>query len=271
MLYEDNRNDLIAQGRRGEREKEDGKTRFEKRVKSKFSTSVREYNSIDMNSVFFDGILTVNIPVKGETANYLVRIKFGGFMDLLQEETKRIGKVDLRTITRALIRAFNSDDVFIHCSCPDFKYRFNYWATVREINSGTPENRPARITNPTDNKGPGCKHIMLVLSNTQWLIKVSSVLNNYIKYMEANRKNDYAKFIYPALYGEEYKEPVQLSLDDVDSTELDTETDTIDTANEYGRTSGRFKAGNPYRFQRDENKQIPGQMSVDDIEIEEED
>ena len=89
MLYEDNRNDLIAQGRRGEREKGDGKTRFEKRVKSKFSTSVREYNSIDMNSVFFDGILTVNIPVKGETANYLVRIKFGGFMDLLQEEAKR--------------------------------------------------------------------------------------------------------------------------------------------------------------------------------------
>ena len=266
FLYEDSRNELIAQGKRGEREKGDGKTRFEKRVKSSFSTSVREYNSIDMNSVFFDGILNVNIPVKGETDNYLVRIKFGGFMDILQAEVKRLGKVDLRTITRALISAFNSNDTFIHCSCQDFKYRFNYWATVKGFNSGAPQLIPARITNPTNNKGPGCKHIMLVLSNTQWLIKVSSVLNNYIKYMEANRKNDYAQYIYPALYGEPYKEPVQLSIDDSDTGELDTTTTTIDTANEYGRTSGRFKQGNPYRFQRNTNRPIRGQMTLYDVD-----
>ena len=735
FLYEDSRNELIAQGKRGEREKGDGKTRFEKRVKSSFSTSVREYNSIDMNSVFFDGILNVNIPVKGETDNYLVRIKFGGFMDILQAEVKRLGKVDLRTITRALISAFNSDDTFIHCSCltgdtrikllngtsptiaeivakynageelyvysvdsngdfhpgkvakawktdtrrdfirisldngkqiectpehlimlrdgrytpasslksgmslmplyfseskgydtvkfnstgkyhsvykvvandlkkseideasiralsdstdmkynvaihhkdfdkhnnmpsnlqvmtakehwmyhanlagcptltpegraklsecmtrrnthptecmietrnknlekgrardydadrkekqsllmqqtmkkyystktseyysvradnykdngvyqkisisqklnwanntarkqaasrrvsgrnnpacraevrekisvarkgatsttlgkklynneqrciylspedkipegfvlggkrksaktrsrmsqsvtkdvvlkrhraiwlrhaekllsegiditednwnssrltsearytlyynsfkefidtlgindnfnhkivsvehimlensvpvydlqieeyenflldagvivhncPDFKYRFDYWATVKGFNSGAPQTIPARITNPTNNKGPGCKHIMLVLSNTQWLIKVSSVLNNYIKYMETNRKNDYAQYIYPALYGEPYKEPVQLSIDDSDTGELDTTTTTIDTANEYGRTSGRFKQGNPYRFQRNTNRPTRGQMTLYDVD-----
>ena len=738
ILYEDSRNDLIAQGKRGEKEKGDGKSRFEKRVKSKFSTSVREYNAIDMNSVFFDGILTINIPVKGETANYLVRIKFGGFMEELQQETKRLGRVDLRTITRALINAFNRDDVYIHCSClsgdtkiklldgtsptirelvdrydsgeelyvysvddrgdfcpgkvlrawqtgirnemirvtldngeviectpehlfmlrdgtyipadalrsgvslmplyfsssngyetvkynstgkyhsvykvvaeklkqteieeaslrakldstnmrydvaihhkdfnksnnhpdnlevmtanehwmyhanlngsytlteegrkvlsdlmrarnanptqrmievrnsnlekgkqrnydldrrlqqseimrstmqkyysswtvedyqkraelysklgvgdkistgqkrnweenperrkkaslrisgnnnpacnpevrakisrarkgscgsntgmkmytngkdciylapddiipegfviggipksdetkmkmkasvtkevvlkrhrslwlrhaskllsegitinedvwnstrlhsearytvyfdsfdkfinflglndnfnhkvvsverillpspepvydlkidkyenflldagvivhncPDFQYRFSYWTTVHDINSGAPESRPARITNPHDNKGPGCKHIMLVLSNTSWIIKVSSVINNYIKYMEMNRKNDYAKYIYPALYGEEYKEPVQLSMDDSQTGKLDTETDTIDTANEYGRTSGRFKPGNPYRFQRNPDRPIKGQMTLDDVEDEE--
>lgn len=269
ILYEDSRNDLIAQGKRGEKEKGDGKSRFEKRVKSKFSTSVREYNAIDMNSVFFDGILTINIPVKGETANYLVRIKFGGFMEELQQETKRLGRVDLRTITRALINAFNRDDVYIHCSCPDFQYRFSYWTTVHDINSGAPESRPARITNPHDNKGPGCKHIMLVLSNTQWIIKVSSVINNYIKYMEMNRKNDYAKYIYPALYGEEYKEPVQLSMDDSQTGKLDTETDTIDTANEYGRTSGRFKPGNPYRFQRNPDRPIKGQMTLNDVEDEE--
>ena len=735
FLYEDSRNELIAQGKRGEREKGDGKTRFEKRVKSSFSTSVREYNSIDMNSVFFDGILNVNIPVKGETDNYLVRIKFGGFMDILRAEVKRLGKVDLRTITRALVSAFNSDDTFIHCSClsgdtriklldgtsptieeivakynigeelyvysvdnngdfhpgkvvkawrtdtrrdfiritldngrqiectpehlfmlrdgryvpasslmcgmslmplyfsdsngyetvkfnstgkyhsvykvvandlkkseideasiralldstdmkydvaihhidfnkrnnmpsnlqvmtakehwmyhanlagcstltpegrkklseymtvrnayptermletrvrnlqkgqernydsdrkaqqsrvmretmqkyystwtaedykaraakyreggayfkssasqklnwadntarkqaashrvsgsnnpacrpevrekiskshkgassntlgkkmynngqrciylspddeipegfvlggklkssatrskmsqsvtrevvlkrhraiwlrhaekllseginitldnwnssrlnsearytlyynsfeefidalgikdnfnhkvvsvehimledpvpvydlqvaeyenflldagvivhncPDFKYRFNYWATVKGFNSGAPQTIPARITNPTNNKGPGCKHIMFVLSNTQWLIKVSSVLNNYIKYMEANRKNDYAQYIYPALYGEPYKEPVQLSIDDSDTGELDTTTTTIDTANEYGRTSVRFKQGNPYRFQRNTNRPIRGQMTLYDVD-----
>ena len=261
VLHEESRNSLIAQGRQGEKERTDGKSRFEKRVKSRFATSVREYNSINMNSVFKDGILTVNIPVVGETDNYKVRIKFGGFLDQLQQETVRLGKVDLRTITRALISAFNRDDVYISCSCPDFHYRFQYWATVKDINSGDPEDRPADIRNPKDNKGPGCKHIMLVLSNTTWILKVSSVINNYIKYIERTRKNDYARYIYPALYGKEYTEPVQLSIEDSDNTELDSSSDTLDTSNEYGRTSGRFKTGNPYRFQKTSKQDDERQMT----------
>ena len=190
-------------------------------------------------------------------------------MDQLQQETKRLGKVDLRTIVRALVEAFNRDDVYISCSCEDFQYRFRYWATVHDINSGDTENRPARITNPQDNKGPGCKHIMLVLSNTQWIMKVGSVINNYIKYMERTRKNDYAKYIYPVLYGETYKEPVQLSLYDSDTGELDTSKDTVDDSNEYGRTSTRFKPGNPYRYQRDASSPIKGQVSIEDTSEEE--
>ena len=622
ILYEDSRNDLIAQGKRGEKEKGDGKSRFEKRVKSKFSTSVREYNAIDMNSVFFDGILTINIPVKGETANYLVRIKFGGFMEELQQETKRLGRVDLRTITRALINAFNRDDVYIHCSClsgdtkiklldgtsptirelvdrydsgeelyvysvddrgdfcpgkvlrawqtgirnemirvtldngeviectpehlfmlrdgtyipadalrsgvslmplyfsssngyetvkynstgkyhsvykvvteklkqteieeaslrakldstnmrydvaihhidfnklnnypenlrimtgyehwmyhaeevgfkrlwsdkvwsdntkklcsenmkktnekyrevwhdrrvqmgkasstsydkglnsksvidrmhesrkqkmiqlnkdpyyirkrlegriynnmlkvinlgyelteenytmvgksaraprvstafssfdeavsyfklnhkvksieyltlenqpvydiklknsnnflvdagvilhncPDWAYRMAYWASVNDLNSGEPEDRPSDITNPKNDLGPGCKHVMLVLSNMNWLLKVASVINNYIKFFERNRKKEYADIIYPAIFGKPYEEPVQLSMDDTD--ELASDTDTIDTANIQGAVSGRFQRGNEYRF-RPKETPPKNQMSIDDVE-----
>lgn len=260
-LYEETRNSLIAKGKGGEREQGDGKSRFEKRVKSRFSTSVKEYNSIDMNSVFREGILTIGIPIRGETGDYIVRIKFGGFLEQLQKEASRIGKVDLRTITRALIEAFNREDVYISCNCADFRYRFKYWATINDINSEDPENRPSNITNPSNNKGPGCKHILLVLSNTQWILKVSSVINNYIKYMEHNRKNDYAKYIYPAVYGHEYVDPVQLSFDD--SNYLDTDRSFVDKANEYGRTSGRFKTGNPYRFKKTE-KPIDGQISMED-------
>ena len=584
ILNEDRRSELISKGKSGEREKGDGKTRFEKRVKSKVANTVREYNQINMNSVFKDGILTVLIPVIGETSNYKVKIKFGGFLDILRRETKRLSKVDLRTIVRALLDSFNQDDVYISCSCLhpdtkiklldgteptvqemcqrfeagerlycysvdsqgdfipgevekvwvtgqttelieitldngervqttldhlymlrdgtylpaaelqegqslmplyfgnikgyetirynshkgcnstykmvaayfrsdeikeaelraqpgdgmsykvaihhkdfhkenntpenlqvmtakehwmyhaslcgpdrpisdrakeisrqnaikrnanptpamieaqdavrgvskkestkqrmsqarlnespekraqriqrcaytkiekvlrrvinqklpltiesykqcrgsgdpnilkhfssveeavkyfqlnhkvtsirriyleapidvydikmkdepnflvsagvilhnclDFFYRFSYWATVKDINSGEPQLIPAKITNPTNNKGPGCKHVMLVLSNTVWLLKVASVINNYIKYMERYRQNDYAKIIYPAIYGKEYTQPVQLSIDDSkDETLTDDET-FIDTTNEYGRTSGRFR------------------------------
>ena len=102
---------------------------------------------------------------------------------------------------------------------------------------------------------------MLVLSNTTWILKVSSVINNYIKYIERTRKNDYARYIYPALYGKEYTEPVQLSIEDSDNTELDSSSDTLDTSNEYGRTSGRFKTGNPYRFQKTSKQDDERQMT----------
>lgn len=265
-LFEDKRNQLMAQGRRGTKEK-DGKSRYEKRVKSKVASTVREFNEIDMQSLFVHNILTINVPVRGETNNYLVRIKFGGFLDLLRNQLDRQdGVLNLRAITRALLDAFNQDDVYIHCSCPDYQYRFAYWSSIKDINAGPPEKRPAKITNPRNDKGPGCKHIMLVLSNNSWLIKVASVINNWIIYMSKNRKKQYADIVYPAIYGHEYEEPVQLSIDDTIDI---NDQETIDIANKEGRTRGQFKAGNPYRYQPRNTPK--GQMSMtDEAEVEEE-
>ena len=184
-LLEDKRNQLMAQGRRGTKEK-DGKSRYEKRVKSKVASVVKEFNNIDMQSLFVHNILTINVPVRGETNNYLVTIKFGGFLDILRRQLDRQnGELNLRAITRSLLDAFNQNDVYIHCSCDDYKFRFSYWSSIKDINAGPPERRPAKITNPRNDKGPGCKHIMLVLSNNSWLIKVASVINNWIIYIKA--------------------------------------------------------------------------------------
>lgn len=264
FLQEDKRTQLIAQGKRGEREKTDGKTRYEKRVKSRFSSATREYNQIDMNQLFKDNILTVLIPVRGETDDYFVKIKFGGFLDILRKRLEQQDNIiNLRSVIRALLDAFNSDDVYIHCSCPDWKYRMAFWATVTDILSGDPENRPSKITNPKNTLGPGCKHVMLVLANTSWLIKVASVIHNYIKYFEKNKKQQYADILYPAIFGKEYEEPVQLSFDDSD--ELESDTQIIDDANKAGIERGRFQTGNQYRFQKSD-KPDPNQQSIDDIE-----
>lgn len=263
-LLEDRRVELVSKGKRGEREKGDGKTRYEKRVKSSFASSTRSYNKINMNELFKDNILTVGIDVRGETNSYVVTIKFGGFLDLLRRRLEQqSGVLDLRSIIRALIDAFNSDDVYISCQCPDFFYRFGYWATVDNINSGEPQLIPSDITNPNNKLGPGCKHIMLVLSNTGWLIKVASVINNYIRYFEQHRQKDYADIIYPAIYGKEYEEPVQLSMDDTD--ELESEEEVIDKTNEYGRTRTQFKPGNKegIRF-------APKSANVDQLSLEDE-
>lgn len=79
--------------------------------------------------------------------------------------------------------------------------------------------------------------------------------------MEKNKKKLYADFIYPALYGKEYEEPVQLDM--FNSGELETGSDTLDKSNQYARTKTQFKPGNIYRYQKQPNK---GQRSFLDNE-----
>ena len=225
-----------------------------------------------MQSLFVHDILTINVPVHGETDDYLVRIKFGGFLDLLRRRIEQQGnKLDLRSVTRALLDAFNQEDVYIRCNCGDFTYRHAYWSTIKNINSGVPEKRPSAITNPKNNLGPGCKHIMLVLANNSWLTRVARVIYNYILYMNRTQQKLYADIIYPAIYGEKYQGPVQIGMLDkqeLDNTLDDNTTDDIDQANKEGRQRGIFKPGNKYRFKPDER---PGKMqvSLDDVEDEE--
>lgn len=264
-LYEDSRTKLLTKSKSSVK----GKQRFNRRSKSKVANNVRQYNSIDMNKLFKENILTVNISVKGETDDYTVRISFGGFLDILRDLLDDdVNNLNLRNITRALITGFNKDDVYIFCSCPDFHYRFGYWATRNNLTSGEPENRPSDITNPKDTLGSGCKHILLVLSNNSWLIKVASVINNYIKYMEKHYQKLYADIIYPAIFDKEYEEPVQLSLDDTDDNTLRTDSDTIDDANKYNQERTKFKKDNTQgiRFASDNKNDDQMELPLDDEE-----
>ena len=254
-LLEDKRSQYTSKSRVSDKEM-DGKTRFEKRMKSKTSTSNREYNQIDMNKLFKDRILTVGVPVRGETDNYVVKISFGGIIDTIQKRLEQNGGVlDLKTIIRAIIDCFNREDIYVHCTCPDFKYRHAYWLTVKGLNSGDPENRPSKITNPRDTKGPGCKHIMLVLNNNKWIMKVASVIYNYINYVQKHYEKQYADIIYPALYNKEYEEPVQLSFDD-------EETPDISKANEYARTKNQWTSDTNWRWTKSNNDEEDGQQNL---------
>lgn len=257
-LNEDSRSSLLSKSKQSKK----GFERFKKRVKSRVANSVKQYNAIDMNKLFKDDILTVDINVKGETDNYIVKISFGGFCQLLQDQIeKQNGKLDFKAVTRALILGFNKDDVFIRCSCPDAQYRFAYWQSKNSIITGDPETRPSDITNPDDSLGASCKHVLLVLSNTSWLLKVGSTILNYIRYMEKHYEKLYADIIYPAIYGKEYEEPVQLDLFDDDT--LETDSDMLDKSNEYARTKNQFKQGNTQGI-RFAPKQTNTQMSIDD-------
>ena len=266
FLTEDKRQSLINKSKTSEK----GKKRFDRRNKSKVANTVKSFNSIDMNKLFKEDILTVNIPVNGETDDYIVRITFGGFLEILRGHVSTDRELNFRDVARAAITGFNRDDVFIHCSCPDFKYRFNYYATRNSINSGTPETRPSKITNPDDSLGSACKHVLLVLNNTSWIIRVARVIVNYIKYMKMHYQKLYADIIHPAVYGSKYEEPVQLSIDDMDNDDMlasEEDNDTLDTANDYNRERTKFQKGNDQgvRFaSKDVPEEDEDQLSMDE-------
>ena len=271
QLNEDTRAQLLSRSKSADKEK-DNKTRYEKRVKSKVKANVSNLNKIDFNQLFKDNIMTVSLDIQGETDDYVVTISFGGFLDELKKQLQQNNnELSLRIVIRALLNSFNSDNVYIRCTCDDFKYRHAYWASKNNIIVGDKEIRPSDKTNPNNKLGSGCKHIMLVISNTSWIIKLGSVVYNYYNYMEKHYKKMWADIIYPAIFDKKYEEPIQLSLDDIDSKdELNTDTSTIDSSNIEARDRGKFKAGNKLgvRFAPKENNEK--NKSLLDIEEDEE-
>lgn len=270
ILLEDKRSSLLTQSKNGANyvpwNQMFGRNRYHRRKKSKIAPSIKHFNNIDMNKFFKTDILDLLIDVKGETNIYQVRISFVGVLiEIVNElQDRGLDKIDRKCILRALTRAFNTEDVYINCTCPDFRYRFKYWATKNDILVGDPENRPAKITNPNNDKGPGCKHIILCLSDASWLIKIASVIYNYVDYMEKHDERLYQRYIYPALYGHEY-ENRQLSIFDQDEEEMESSEEDIRQANELAREKGRFQKNNEYRF-RKQNQSNDNQLTFDDLE-----
>lgn len=243
LLNEANRYQLLNKSKNADNYKNTskGKNRYHRRNKSRISTNVAQYNQINMDEFFKQDILTVGVKVQGETNNYVVTMKFSGALNEIQRSIKSHGnnKLEFRDIVTSLTRMFNTGDVYIGCSCPDQQYRIQYWNTQNGYNADKPESRPSNITNPNDTKGAGCKHIMLVLANLNWLMKVASVINNYIKYCEEHMERNYADYIFPKLYGMPYNKAVQMGLFDTDI--LDSDEATIDLSNEIGRDRGKFR------------------------------
>lgn len=255
-LLEDRRTQLLSKSKKGRNyvwwNQHKGKNRFERRLKSRVASSVKNFNNINMDKFFKTDTLDVSVDVKGETNSYVVRMSFSGTLEEVKRDLDKGRQLDKKLIMQSLTRAFNKNDVYTRCSCPDFKYRFAYWNTRNGLIIGDKEDRPSNITNPHDDLGAGCKHIILATSDASWLIRVASVIWNYINFMEIHREDLYQKYIYPAIHGEEYPNR-QLNISDIEGQEepeLDTDKEIINMANAQARKRGQFQPGNKYRFQK---------------------
>lgn len=247
-LDEATRTQLVAQSRGVGQYKDQsrGRNRFERKKYVKQANSVKSYNSIDMNKVFKQDILQVNIPVVGETDEYTVTIKLEGVVAEIQKNIKNNGnKFEFRTVIQALTKVFNTTDVYCKCTCDDFKYRFAHWNIVKNVSVDDSSQDPGPgkgIANPNDDKGRGCKHILQVLANGNWMMKASSVIVNYCHFLSEKKPDAFLKLVFPKLYGVPADEAAENGIV-ADNEDLETGKDLIDIVNEWARNRGKFQKG----------------------------
>lgn len=247
-LQEANRTVFISKSRNAAQYKDTsrGRNRWDRKKHSKIANSVKNYNTISMDKFFKQDILELDIPVVGETDEYTVSIRIEGVLAELAKSIKNNKYIfEYKTILQALTKAFNTSDIYIKCSCDDFKYRMAHWmiTTNMSTDDSSKDPGPGRgIANPNNDKGHGCKHAMLVLANGAWVMKVASVINNYCHYASEKMPKAYLKLVFPKLYGVPADEAEQNGLVE-DNEELESGKDLIDVINNWARNRGKFKKG----------------------------
>ena len=259
LLSEANRQQLLQKSRNAQnyspKNQAKGKNRYDRRNKSSISATVRDYNMIQMDPLFKRDILEFKIPVMGETDVYVVDVRVDGLLaEIRKQVMSNRGKLEFKVVLQSLMKVLNVGNVYIGCNCPDAKYRMAYQQTKNDYKAGYKETRPSDITNPNDTLGAGCKHVLLILANLDWAVKVASVINNYIKYCRENLQLAYAEYIFPKIYGVQYDKAVQMNLFENGLLPDDAETmkTVIDQGMQGKDKSGKFVKGNDMRFQKKE-------------------
>lgn len=127
-----------------------------------------------------------NLAVRLRVKNYNVDIIILDYKPILLkylDSRKFRNKSREFIIYRSIRYAMKYNHIKISCSCPDFRYRFSYKASVKGYKAGTLETRPSNITNP-NLKGGVCKHIAKVVNRpTLWMPSVVTAVSRYVQYM----------------------------------------------------------------------------------------
>ena len=269
LLIEDTRAMLIANSEhKGDyKDQSKGKNRFERKRFSKIANTVKAYNDIDMNKLYKQDELEVKLPIIGETNTYYVTISMNGVITELAKIIKNNKNyLDYKAVVQAVSKMFNTNNIYIKCTCPDYKYTYAHWNIQKNVSVDDTSKDPGPgkgIRNPKDEKGRGCKHVLLILSNKDWILKVSSTIHNYIHYAEEKLQKPFLKLIFPKLYGVRADEMVDKDLID-DDKYLDSSKGLIDAINEYGRKRGQYPKGSNKNPVTEKEKQKTGNKQKTD-------
>lgn len=168
----------IIDSRHGEDYKTMPGNRYKQRMHIRTEGGNRVWYDIDVNRFFNLDEFTLHIPIIGQTDEYIEEIQLKNWLPILKSDIQKDG-FSVMAFKKSLTKAMRTLDIKCRCSCPDFKFRFDYWFTVFGDNPGVPETRPAKITNPQNKLGRGCKHLLFVLSNRTWITRIARIFFNY--------------------------------------------------------------------------------------------
>lgn len=246
-LTEETRGQLIAKSRNSDlyKNKEFGKNRFERKRLSKVANQVKSFNQINMDKFFKQDLLELNIPVIGETDTYTVTIALEGVCAEIAKNIKNNNnKFEFKVVLQAVTKIFNSsNNVRVKCTCGDFRFRFAHQMILNGTNvDGTDKDPGPGKTGMANTQGRGCKHILAVLNNASWIMKVASVINNYVNYAQEHMQKAFMKLIFPKLYGMPVDAAIEADLVPED-TNLDTEKHIIDVINDWAKNRGKYRKG----------------------------
>ena len=88
--------------------------------------------SISINpEAFLSNWLVLVTKISGNGHSYDCNIAFEKVVSDLIESAKNSSNhyVNGHLILASLKRSLDNNDIYISCTCPDFKYRYDYWAT----------------------------------------------------------------------------------------------------------------------------------------------
>lgn len=141
ILLERGRNDLLRKSRK------ESPGRWERREYYK------NFRVVNTDITDLDDEDTV--VVEFEVGDYKVYVAFSNILlnlrEIVKQDPKHMVKFDW--VIRACNRAIDQSDVYVRCSCADFKYRFSFVSSKNKYIYGKKELRPADIRNPNDDKG----------------------------------------------------------------------------------------------------------------------
>lgn len=153
------------------------------RFQKKNNYRAKDFNNVDFKDLFENN----NFTWSSRVGDYIVTISFEGPFDLLQWQLKsmrgknRWKRINHKMLVDILTKALDTEDLFIDCTCDDFKYRFAYWATQANCKFGLQQNKAPTVRNVKNNKGYCCKHTLAVLYGKRWVPAAAKAWLDFIR------------------------------------------------------------------------------------------
>ncbi len=158
------------------------KSEHDPRIERRKNYVKRRYNIKSVDDMYLVNFGDLKCVV--EVGDYEITLFVNKFVKSLKVYKDLLGK-DIKfnyDFLRSVVpKIIDASDLKVHCSCPDFKYRFAYWASKKKYKASYLELRPAKITNPDDSLGSACKHVLALLANKEWLRNLTPKIREVIE------------------------------------------------------------------------------------------